>query len=629
MIRRFQKEQRYSLEDIDERLENFSEFAKALGMDPQFVMSRLLTSLKLKLNNEVKITSSAKRQRLLEYLFPYAVLPDYSPLVTYLLEKEEDIPQVVVDKLLHDATYKEYLTPQIKMNIYKREPSYFDHDVESAINALSFSRSSLSNASSKCCCFDKAKLTECLKDSEWAWLLRFTCRHLPSLNAALQLTGNDDILKGRLLRHLIQRGITLRKEGSFESAFQIFDLAYGLLKEHLQSLFHIVDCNLDPAQKKAATEPISQILKSLEIALKSDRTSNPNRDKRGSFNIFSTIFDLLHKLHAKSTTEAPRPDAAQQLTQKRRQLYRAAIDRMMTLDTTHIFSQPVDATLVPDYYTVIKKPMDLSRMRQRAEQYQSAHDMRNDIDLIVANALYYNGAQSPIAQAAVNLKNVWLECCLKCELQEKSLLKATSTTPTTPTFSISLSFLLVVLAVVLSTPALYAQLLRAVYQRVMYLLSNSTMPSENNVLDPVLFSYFQLLALPDHLEELIDRTAGKSQFFPQGLFATAPTADVPTCYCDFLLYLVQQAVYSSNGKEDEETNQEIQSSLQNPLNRHLYYSAVEVQAFQALGLADGATDLALFESMMKLLVKLPESVLESEWSWIDAIEMTMCVSRVG
>ena len=221
-----------------------------------------------------------------------------------------------------------------------------------------------------------------------------------------------------------------------------------------------------------------------------------------------------------------------------------------------------------------------------------------------------------------------MECCLKCELQEKALLKATPTTPTSPTFSTSLSFVLVALAVVLATPALYAQLLRAVYQRVVFLLSNSTMPSENNVLDPVLFAYYQLLTLPDHLNELVARTAGKSSFFPQGLFAAAPTADVPTCFCDFLLYLVQQAVYSSNGKEDEETNQEIQNSLQNPLNRNLYYSAVEVQAFQTLGSSDGATDLALFQSMMKLLVKLPEKVLESEWSWIDTIEVTMCVSRV-
>ena len=73
---------------------------------------------------------------------------------------------MVVDKLLHDATYKEYLTPQIKVNIYKREPAYFEHDVESALNALPFKSPSMASVSSKCCCFDKVKLAECLKDAE-------------------------------------------------------------------------------------------------------------------------------------------------------------------------------------------------------------------------------------------------------------------------------------------------------------------------------------------------------------------------------------------------------------------------------------------------------------------------------
>ena len=87
MIDREVKGQRYTLEDIDDRLEDFSEFAKVLGIDSKVIISHILTSLKLKLNNEVKKTTSMKRQRLLEYMFPYAVLQDYSPLVSYLLGK--------------------------------------------------------------------------------------------------------------------------------------------------------------------------------------------------------------------------------------------------------------------------------------------------------------------------------------------------------------------------------------------------------------------------------------------------------------------------------------------------------------------------------------------------------------
>ena len=60
-------------------------------MDVDSMMLHILTALKVKLNYEVKKTSAAKRQRLLEYLFPYAVLDDYSPLVRFLLENENEM----------------------------------------------------------------------------------------------------------------------------------------------------------------------------------------------------------------------------------------------------------------------------------------------------------------------------------------------------------------------------------------------------------------------------------------------------------------------------------------------------------------------------------------------------------
>ena len=172
VIDREVKGQRYTLEDIDDRLEDFSEFAKVLGIDSKVIISHILTSLKLKLNNEVKKTTSMKRHRLLEYMFPYAVLQDYSPLVSYLLEKEESIPEVVIDKLLHDPTYKEYLTPSIKVKIYKREPLYFEGDVESALNSLPTKVSRITSIANKCCCFHKSKLLECITETEFDVVFR-------------------------------------------------------------------------------------------------------------------------------------------------------------------------------------------------------------------------------------------------------------------------------------------------------------------------------------------------------------------------------------------------------------------------------------------------------------------------
>ena len=108
---------RYSLKDIDNRLQYVSELAEALGADPSQIITHLLTSLKLKLNSEIKKTSPAKRQCLLEYLFPYAILDDYSPLVSYLLEHEDDIPEIVMEKLLHDSTGASCLTLLVELYI--------------------------------------------------------------------------------------------------------------------------------------------------------------------------------------------------------------------------------------------------------------------------------------------------------------------------------------------------------------------------------------------------------------------------------------------------------------------------------------------------------------------------------
>ena len=137
MICREHGKLRYSLKDIDNRLQYISELAEALGVDPSQIIIHILTSLKLKLNSEIKKTSPAKRQCLLEYLFPYAILDDYSPLVSYLLEHEDDIPEIVMEKLLHDSTYSSFLTPLIKANIYKKRRDYFDEDVNKVIKELS------------------------------------------------------------------------------------------------------------------------------------------------------------------------------------------------------------------------------------------------------------------------------------------------------------------------------------------------------------------------------------------------------------------------------------------------------------------------------------------------------------
>lgn len=57
-----------------------------------------------------------------------------------------------------------------------------------------------------------------------------------------------------------------------------------------------------------------------------------------------------------------------------------------------IFMRPVDIEDVPDYYEIVKQPMDLNSMLNKIdnEMYQTAREFLDDVDLIWRNALEYN-----------------------------------------------------------------------------------------------------------------------------------------------------------------------------------------------------------------------------------------------
>ena len=86
------------------------------------------------------------------------------------------------------------------------------------------------------------------------------------------------------------------------------------------------------------------------------------------------------------------------------------------------FVAPVNANDVPDYYTVIKNPMDLSTMETKLEnnQYETVDDMVKDAQLgmfperwtdnaVFDNCKLYNPASSPYAKCAVKLEKFLYE----------------------------------------------------------------------------------------------------------------------------------------------------------------------------------------------------------------------------
>lgn len=74
------------------------------------------------------------------------------------------------------------------------------------------------------------------------------------------------------------------------------------------------------------------------------------------------------------------------------------------------FQQPVNKDEVPDYYEVIKQPMDLATMEGRLEkdQYPTPEDFIKDAILIFKNCRQYNNETTPYAKAANRLeKFMW------------------------------------------------------------------------------------------------------------------------------------------------------------------------------------------------------------------------------
>ncbi|RZC33764.1 transcription initiation factor TFIID subunit 1, partial [Asbolus verrucosus] len=72
------------------------------------------------------------------------------------------------------------------------------------------------------------------------------------------------------------------------------------------------------------------------------------------------------------------------------------------------FLKPVNKKLVKDYYSIIKRPMDLETISKRvaAHKYHSRHEFLVDIEQILENCILYNGRDSPFTEKAEQLVKI-------------------------------------------------------------------------------------------------------------------------------------------------------------------------------------------------------------------------------
>ena len=95
-------------------------------------------------------------------------------------------------------------------------------------------------------------------------------------------------------------------------------------------------------------------------------------------------------------------------------IYSSPVDRTIDTQTRRrswVFREPVDPVVlgIPTYFDVIprKNARDLRTIRQKldSDKYDSVEAFEADLDLMVDNAILFNGADSEVGLVAVELKN--------------------------------------------------------------------------------------------------------------------------------------------------------------------------------------------------------------------------------
>ncbi|XP_029950478.1 nucleosome-remodeling factor subunit BPTF isoform X3 [Salarias fasciatus] len=99
------------------------------------------------------------------------------------------------------------------------------------------------------------------------------------------------------------------------------------------------------------------------------------------------------------------------LTEKDYEGLRRILRSLQTHKMAWPFLEPVDTNDAPDYYRVIKEPMDLSTMEERLQkrEYVKLTEFVADMTKIFDNCRYYNPSDSPFYQCAEVLENFFVQ----------------------------------------------------------------------------------------------------------------------------------------------------------------------------------------------------------------------------
>eukprot|EP00118_Oscarella_pearsei_P020522 m.222498 g.222498 ORF g.222498 m.222498 type:complete len:1194 (+) comp39977_c0_seq19:1801-5382(+) len=97
-------------------------------------------------------------------------------------------------------------------------------------------------------------------------------------------------------------------------------------------------------------------------------------------------------------------------------IFEGILVKMKLVPESHPFHLPVSSKIVPDYYDIIKSPMDLQTIREniRKKAYNNRNQFMEHVSLILTNCQIYNGQQDGLSKTAQQM----VDACRK-ELLEK------------------------------------------------------------------------------------------------------------------------------------------------------------------------------------------------------------------
>ncbi|KAL3316862.1 Bromodomain and PHD finger-containing protein 1 [Cichlidogyrus casuarinus] len=84
------------------------------------------------------------------------------------------------------------------------------------------------------------------------------------------------------------------------------------------------------------------------------------------------------------------------------------IEKLQDKDRQHFFAEPVSESIAPDYYKVIKHPMDFRTMSDKCARdlYSCVEDVEKDFNLMMDNCMEYNLKESVYYKTARRLKDL-------------------------------------------------------------------------------------------------------------------------------------------------------------------------------------------------------------------------------